>query len=103
MKLILLITLGIISSLFPFSSVKTTISVNQTNTEKEVAFNILKTKCNSCHTKKKNRITFTLGNMNSLAPEIESQVFIKKKMPKGRKNQLTLLEEDKLRNWIRTL
>jgi uncharacterized membrane protein len=68
----------------------------------EVYF-ILNTKCNFCHAQKKNKVIFTLENMNSLSTSIELQVLINKKMPKGRKNKLTLAEEAKLKSWIYSL
>jgi biotin synthase-like enzyme len=67
------------------------------------AYNVLKSKCNFCHVKKRDRIIFTFDNMDSLSKVIEFQVFTKKKMPKGRKNKLSNLEEDKLISWIRSL
>lgn len=45
--------------------------------KKEVYF-ILNTKCNFCYAQKKNRVAFTLYNMNSLSTSIEIQVFIAK-------------------------
>ncbi|SDL92603.1 hypothetical protein SAMN04488514_103406 [Kriegella aquimaris] len=67
---------------------------------KDDALIILQTKCNFCHTLKKRTDIFTLENMDSLAVEINKQVFIKRKMPKGRKVALTPNEERTLKNWI---
>lgn len=64
------------------------------------AFAILRQKCNSCHASKKRTLIFTLENMDSLSKQIEEQVFLKKKMPKGRKNRLTLIEEEQLKRWL---
>lgn len=75
----------------------------QTNTTKQSAYLVLHTKCNFCHSVKKNRTIFSLQNMDGLAKAIEYQVFIKKKMPKGRKNNLSSLEEEKLLKWITSL
>ena len=67
---------------------------------KSIAFTTLKNKCNTCHATKKRTDIFTLENMDSLAPEIWKQVFVKKKMPKGRKIELTEVELKTLRNWL---
>ena len=53
------------------------------------AFGVLETKCNICHIKQNRKKIFTLENMNGFAPKIEEQVFIKKRMPKGKKIKLT--------------
>lgn len=67
---------------------------------KDVAFTVLREKCNVCHATKKRTDIFTLQNMDSLAMDIHKQVFIKKKMPKGRKVILTGEEEKNLRLWL---
>ncbi|WP_405398143.1 hypothetical protein [Maribacter sp. Asnod2-G09] len=79
------------------------IPASQTNTTKQDAYSVLNTKCNFCHSVKKNRTVFSLENMDNLAKAIEYQVFIKKKMPKGRKNNLSSLEKEKLLKWISSL
>ncbi len=78
-------------------------SINQEVELKKEVYFILNTKCNFCHVQKKNRITFTLDNMNNFSTSIEQQVFIKKKMPKGRKNKLNIAEEEKLKTWLNSL
>lgn len=67
---------------------------------KDKAFIVLQTKCNFCHAVKKRTDVFTRENMDSLAVEINTQVFIKRKMPKGRKVTLTHEEEKHLKDWI---
>lgn len=67
---------------------------------KELAFSVLRDKCNVCHATKKKTDIFTLENMDSLAPDIHKQVFIKRKMPKGRKVKLTEKEMEALREWM---
>lgn len=64
------------------------------------AFNIIKVNCNSCHAVKRKTTVFTLENIDSYASIINQQVFIKKRMPKGRKNRLTKVEEETLHKWI---
>lgn len=64
------------------------------------AFTVLQEKCNTCHSTKKKTDIFTLVNMDSLAPDIHKQVFIKKKMPKGRKVKLTEDETQHLKVWL---
>jgi len=70
---------------------------------KDLAFTVLKAKCNVCHATKKRTDIFTLANMDSLAADIHKQVFIKKKMPKGRKVKLTDEERQLLQNWLSTV
>ena len=70
---------------------------------KSAAFKVLTTKCNVCHATKKRTEVFTLQNMDSLVSDIDKQVFIKKKMPKGRKVKLTNEESTALKAWINTL
>lgn len=67
---------------------------------KDRAFAVLRTKCNSCHATKKRTDVFTLENMDSLAADIHKQVFVKRKMPKGRKTKLTEEETRRLEVWL---
>ncbi|MEL6254798.1 MAG: hypothetical protein AAFR87_22525 [Bacteroidota bacterium] len=69
---------------------------------KQAAFEILQNKCNVCHVRQNPRRVFSLENMNELAPRIYKQVFVKKRMPRGRKIKLTQGEYDTLQNWINT-
>ena len=70
---------------------------------KQKAFKVLVNKCNSCHASKRNRRIFTLENMGSLSEVINTQVFVKQKMPKGKKNELTTDEKELLKRWLSTL
>lgn len=72
----------------------------ETDELKMVAFEILKTKCNVCHVKQNPRKVFTLSNMPTLAPKIHKQVFVKKRMPRGKKIKLTPAEYDTLQKWL---
>ena len=76
-----------------------TMLVAQTDS-KAGAFIVLSNKCNICHAKKKRTDIFTLENMDSLAIEIYKQVFVKRKMPKGRKVKLTEEETQLLEVWL---
>ncbi len=67
---------------------------------KSFAFKVLQVKCNTCHATKKRTNIFTLENMDSLASNIQNQVFVKKKMPKGKKVQLTEEESRLLKDWL---
>lgn len=64
------------------------------------AFKVLQNKCNACHSSKKRTDIFTLQNMDSLAFKINEQVFVRRKMPKGRKVKLTENETMALRQWL---
>lgn len=77
-------------------------SSKQNSVQKD-AFEVLQNKCNVCHATKKRVDIFTYQNMDSLAEQIHQQVFVKKKMPKGRKVKLTTTEEQHLKSWIASL
>jgi len=66
------------------------------------ALDILKHKCNVCHRSRNPSKVFTFENMNVLAPKIYQQVFIRKRMPKGKSIRLTSNERELLRNWLET-
>ncbi len=70
------------------------------NSVKEKAFEILTNKCNVCHIKRNRRRVFSKDNMDSWAKDVYRQVFIKKRMPKGKKNRLTNQEYQDLLTWI---
>lgn len=86
-------SLGAINTYFPINH----------SVVKIKAFEILKTKCNICHTKKNRKKIFTLENMDIFAAKVEEQVFIKKRMPRGKKNKLTDKEYQQLSTWIKSL
>lgn len=67
---------------------------------KSDAYEILKVKCNGCHQIKNPAWVFTLDNMTIFSEEINKQVFIKKRMPKGKEIKLTQEEYQRLRNWL---
>lgn len=64
------------------------------------AYRILDTKYNICHNWRNQIRVFTLENMNPWAGDIYKQVFIKKRMPKGKKIKLTNKEYHNLLRWI---
>lgn len=67
---------------------------------KQVAFQILRAKCNACHKKKNPFKIFSLKNMNRHAKKIHKQVFVYRRMPKGDSVKLTKTEYQALRNWL---
>ena len=73
------------------------------STLKEDAYQILVNKCNICHLKRNKRRVFTMDNMNAFAKDINKQVFIKKRMPKGQKIKLNVEEYQILLSWISNL
>lgn len=64
------------------------------------AYKILTNKCNVCHVKRNRRRVFTAENMTPWANDVYKQVFIKKRMPKGKKVKLTTKEYQQLLTWI---
>ncbi|MFK8005373.1 MAG: hypothetical protein AB8H03_03340 [Saprospiraceae bacterium] len=83
--------------------VKETITINENDSLKLNAFEILKTKCNVCHQRRNRKRVFTLDNMNGFGKKIYKQVFKWKRMPKGRKIKLTKKEYDQLSNWLSSI
>lgn len=65
------------------------------------AFAVLSTKCNVCHSTQNPKRVFTLGNMNGFAKKINRQVFVWKRMPKGKARKLSAQESLQLKKWIR--
>jgi len=70
------------------------------NSAQTRAFEVLTNKCNICHAKRNRRRVFTEENMNEWAADVYKQVFIKKRMPKGKKIKLTNTEYQDLLTWI---
>jgi uncharacterized membrane protein len=108
MKSIFLYTTLIVFSLIAHSYNKSSAiiqSYQQSDIEvdKAKAFEVLRNKCNICHTKKNRRKIFTLNNMDQFAFQINEQVFIKKRMPKGREIVLTDSDFSHLKNWLNHL
>ena len=104
-KLILLF--GSLSVLFAFQfssgpQVEPFASTIEADKLKLAAFEILQAKCNSCHLDQNPRRVFTLQNMDDLAPKINRQVFVFKRMPKGKEKRksMTVAEMMSLRNWL---
>ncbi len=67
---------------------------------KAETFQILDNKCNVCHHKRNKRRVFTTENMNAWANDIYTQVFVKKRMPIGKKIKLNSNEYQELLTWI---
>ncbi len=61
---------------------------------------LLQNKCNVCHKRRNPRKVFTRENMEDLAPKIYKQVIMKKRMPRGKNNQLTAKEYALLEKWL---
>lgn len=76
------------------------VSIAIAESSKERAFQILENKCNVCHEKRNKRRVFTMGNMDSWAEDVYKQVFVKKRMPKGKNIKLTSNEYQNLLTWI---
>jgi len=66
-------------------------------------FQILKQKCNACHKADSPEYVFTQENMETFARKINRQVFVWKRMPKGKDIKLTKAEKVILKEWIRSL
>lgn len=66
------------------------------------AFKILDSKCNICHRKQNPFMVFSLKNMEKRAGKIYTQVYVKKRMPKGKEIKLTQGEYSVLENWLNT-
>jgi uncharacterized membrane protein len=65
---------------------------------KSAALKVLQLKCNTCHVRQNPGKVFTPSNMNTLASKINEQVFVKKRMPRGKR--LTNEEYTTLQTWL---
>jgi uncharacterized membrane protein len=65
---------------------------------KSAALKVLQLKCNTCHVRQNPGKLFTPSNMNALASKINEQVFVKKRMPRGKR--LTNEEYTTLQTWL---
>lgn len=77
--------------------------ITNANPTKDKAFVILTNKCNVCHEKRNRRRVFTQSTMYAWSQDVYKQVFIKKRMPKGKKIKLTSEEYQDLITWISSL
>jgi len=75
---------------------------NKIVTDSLSVLNILENKCNVCHRQKK-QMVFTSDNMAAYYLLINDQVFVKKRMPKGRNFKLTQAEQEVLLKWIQNI
>lgn len=77
-------------------------SLPKYNAYKVAAFEILDRHCNTCYVHENPRRVFTLDNMEDSARKIRRQVFVFKRMPKGKasRDKITETEMKTLKNWI---
>ncbi len=94
-----LLLLGTIFALYTSPALQTPTEVPTLKTD---AFNILNTKCNSCHKRQNPFMVFTLKNMEKRAPKIYKQVFVLQRMPKNNATQLSEQQYATLKEWINT-
>jgi uncharacterized membrane protein len=67
---------------------------------KDQALTILQGKCNVCHERQNPGKVFTTANMETHAPKIYKQVFVKQRMPRGNTIKLSQEEKDTLLRWL---
>ncbi|ASV28939.1 hypothetical protein [Maribacter cobaltidurans] len=103
LNVLALLTFSEFTSLEPVQRISSQNTVSEQDSFKKNAFNVLEKKCNVCHVSKKRVQNFTLQNMDSLSKEINKQVFVKKKMPKGNKIALSVEDIETLKLWLRNL
>jgi uncharacterized membrane protein len=66
------------------------------------ALAVLETKCNFCHRSQNPGKVFTGDNMERHAKNIYKQVFVKRRMPKGKLVKLTPDDQQALMAWLKT-
>ena len=66
------------------------------------ALTVLQSKCNVCHERQNPGKVFTTSNMETHAPKIYKQVFVKQRMPRGNAIKLSQTEKDTLLRWLET-
>lgn len=91
----------IISSAIQLTAKEAPVS-NTIASQKKAAFQVLNTKCNVCHSKQNKKKIFSLENMNGFAPLINHQVFVLRRMPRGKKIKLSMQEYQTLKTWLLT-
>jgi len=64
------------------------------------ALEVLQVKCNACHKVQHPSKYFELENMNGFAKKIQRQVFLWKRMPKGKEYTLLDFQKETLITWI---
>ena len=107
-SLILILFVLITTSLLGFKakeSAKTQSPISITDESEELkalAFQVLKTKCNTCHIKQNPFFIFTKKNMEKRAERINRAVYIEKRMPKADGEKLTQEESYILKRWLET-
>lgn len=96
---LLFFLLGTCSNML-LSAQSETLSLSK-ETVKFTALKVLETHCNDCHATQRTTI-FTLENMDKKVNRVNRQVFITKRMPKGKPNRdrMTTEEMSALKNWI---
>ncbi|MBO9730228.1 MAG: hypothetical protein J7623_16430 [Chitinophaga sp.] len=93
----------VVSSGYPFQTNHAATGPGNITKLQQTALSVLTQKCNVCHRTNNPGKVFTADNMESLAPKIYKQVFVKRRMPKGRDIKLTVEEEQQLRDWLDTV
>ena len=73
---------------------------NGSDDSKNNAYQILENKCNVCHSKRNKKRVFTPENMDKWADDVYEQVFIKRRMPRGKKIKLSTEDYQDLLTWI---
>jgi len=68
----------------------------------KMVLRILEEKCNVCHQTKNPSKIFTKVNIRHNAKKINRQVFVWRRMPKGKEIKLTDQEEQILKTWIQS-
>ena len=85
------------------SSQDLSLAYSAKDSSKDKAFSVLETKCNICHKTRNKRRLFTKLNMDNWAEDVYMQVFIIKRMPKGKKIKLTNEDYQQILTWITSL
>ena len=75
---------------------------NESESLAEQAFQVLKSKCNSCHRRQNPFMVFNEKNMSRRASKIYKAVFLERSMPKGDEVTLTQDEFTILNKWLST-
>jgi hypothetical protein len=104
-SIVLILFVIICSSLLAFRSEasKAPSHLNTENDElKALAFEVLNTKCNSCHRRQNPFFIFNRRNMERRAERIFKAVYVEKRMPKAGGEKLSQEESYILKRWLET-
>lgn len=97
----MLFAVVITCALFPCDAAQNNNATTTADSIRSAALTVLQYRCNTCHTRQNPGKVFTPGNIDAFAAKIYQQVFVKRRMPRG-KAKLSSGEQTTLLQWLKT-